>query len=51
MPTTIKAALKKWEEASGKKSSEAKVKKIYTLLTDFLEINIFLPYKRILNYH
>ena len=24
MPTTIKAALKKWEEASGKKSSEAK---------------------------
>ena len=24
MPTTIKAALKKWEEASGKKSAEAK---------------------------
>ena len=24
MPTTLKAALKKWEEASGKKSSEAK---------------------------
>ena len=24
MPTTIKAALKKWEEASGKKSSESR---------------------------
>jgi len=25
MPTTIKAALKKWEEATGKKASESKV--------------------------
>ncbi len=27
MPTTIKQALKKWEEASGRKASEAKVRK------------------------
>ena len=33
MPTTIKAALKKWEEASGKKSAEAKEIKLIGGLT------------------
>ncbi len=32
MPTTIKAALKRWEEATGKKAAEAKEIKLVSML-------------------
>ena len=42
MPTTIKAALKKWEEASGKKSAEAKEIKLIGDL--FFKSKYFITY-------
>ena len=51
MPTTIKAALKKWEEATGRKSGDSKEIKLIGVYPPIEKVTYFCDYNNNIQYY